>query len=103
MPQISGFAIQEAIIKTVEQAVKAFGLKSLPGSDGEVEVLEDVKEMCKGYKDGTSLEFTATLKCVFDPEKSGDSSSMESNAESDEAGTTTIESSGNEAYVAKEV
>jgi hypothetical protein len=69
MPQIQGFAIQEGIIKTVEQAVKAYGLNSLPGSDGEVNVLEDVKEMCKGYKDGMSLEFTATLNCAMDPSR----------------------------------
>jgi hypothetical protein len=31
--------------------------------------LEDVKEMCKGYKDGTSLEFTATLNCAMDPSR----------------------------------
>eukprot|EP00547_Thalassionema_nitzschioides_P000020 CAMPEP_0194209144 /NCGR_PEP_ID=MMETSP0156-20130528/7370_1 /TAXON_ID=33649 /ORGANISM="Thalassionema nitzschioides, Strain L26-B" /LENGTH=177 /DNA_ID=CAMNT_0038936253 /DNA_START=233 /DNA_END=766 /DNA_ORIENTATION=- len=68
MPQITGFAIQESLIKTVEQAVAAYALKSLPGSDGQVEILEDVEELCKGYKDGTSLEFTATLNCAFDPE-----------------------------------
>ena len=69
MPQIQGFAIQEGIIKTVEQAVKAYGLTSLPGSEGEVNILEDVKEMCKGYKEGTSLEFTATLNCAMDPSR----------------------------------
>ena len=69
MPQIQGFAIQEGIIKTVEQAVKAYGLTSLPGSEGEVNILEDVKEMCKGYKEGMSLEFTATLNCAMDPSR----------------------------------
>lgn len=69
MPQITSFAIQESLIKTVEQAVAAYSLKSLPGSDGQVEILEDVQEFTKGYKDGTPLEFTATLNCVFDPEK----------------------------------
>lgn len=69
MPQIQGFAIQEGIIKTVEQAVKAYGLTSLPGSEGEVNILEDVKEMCKGYKEGMPLEFTATLNCAMDPSR----------------------------------
>jgi hypothetical protein len=69
MPKMNAFAIQEGLIKTIEQAVSAYGLKSLPGSDGEVEVLENVETMCKGYKDGTSLPFTATVKCIFDPEK----------------------------------
>jgi len=69
MPQIQAFSIQEGIIKTIEQAVVAYGLKALSGSDGEVEVLEDVKEMCKGYKDGQALEFTATFKATIDPEK----------------------------------
>lgn len=69
MPQMNSFSIQEALIKTIEQTVSAYGLKSLPGSDGEVEVLEKVEDMCKGYKDNTSLPFTATFNCVFDPEK----------------------------------
>lgn len=67
-PQITNFAIQEAIIKTIEASVEGFGLKSLPGSDGEVEVKEDVSAMAKGYKTGDSLAFTATLRAVFDPE-----------------------------------
>mmetsp|Transcript_38111 Transcript_38111/g.53696 ORF Transcript_38111/g.53696 Transcript_38111/m.53696 type:complete len:228 (+) Transcript_38111:117-800(+) len=69
MPQITGFAVQEAIIKTVESAIDAFGLNSLPGSEGEVNVLEDVKDMTKGYKDGESIKFTATLKCAMEPEE----------------------------------
>jgi hypothetical protein len=69
MPQITLFSIQEAIIKTVQTAVEAYGLKSLPGSDGNVEVLEDVKEMGKGYKVGDSIQFTAKLNACFDPEK----------------------------------
>ena len=49
----------------MEATVAAFGLKSLPGSDGEVQILEDVQQMCKGYNAGDSLPFTATLKCAF--------------------------------------
>eukprot|EP00977_Amphora_coffeiformis_P012012 scaffold2954_cov171-Amphora_coffeaeformis.AAC.14 len=67
-PQITNFAIQEAIIKTVQAAVDAFGLKALEGSDGEVEVKEDVQEMSKGYKTGESLSFTATVNAAYDPE-----------------------------------
>jgi hypothetical protein len=63
MPRNSGiFAIQEGIIKTVEQAVKVYGLTSLPGSEGDVNVLEDVKEMGKGYKEGMSLEFYSDIE-----------------------------------------
>jgi len=67
-PQITQFAIQDSIIRTVESAVDAYGLKSLSGSDGEVTVHEDVSEMSKGYKagDSISLPFTATLNCAFD-------------------------------------
>lgn len=72
MPQITQFALQEAIIKTVEAAVDSFGLKSLAGSDGEVNVNEDVAEMGKGYKDGEGLKFTATLDACYDPEKQKD-------------------------------
>lgn len=49
-PQLTGFAVQEGIIRTCEAAVKAYGLAALKGSDGEVEVKEDVKEISKGYK-----------------------------------------------------
>merc|ERR1712127_144928 len=68
-PQMTMFAIQESIIKTCESSVDAFGLKSLPGSEGPVEVLEDVKQMSNGYKTGETLQFTATFKATFDPEK----------------------------------
>jgi hypothetical protein len=57
--------VQETIIKTVEAAVAAFGVTSISGSDGNVEVNEDVTEMCKGYKEGMSLQFTATLNCAL--------------------------------------
>jgi hypothetical protein len=43
-------------------------LKALPGSDGEVNVKEDTEAMCKGYRLGDSVQFTATLNAVFDPE-----------------------------------
>lgn len=46
----------------------AFGLKDLQGSDGQVEVKEDVKAMSKGYKTGDSLQFTATINAAYDPE-----------------------------------
>ncbi|CAJ1944337.1 unnamed protein product [Cylindrotheca closterium] len=68
MPQIKGFAVQEGIIETVKSAVEAYGLKSLPGSKGEVEVLENVPDMAKAYKVGDDLQFTATFKAVFNPE-----------------------------------
>ena len=67
-PQITNFAVQEAIIKTVQAAVDAFGLKALEGSDGEVEVKEDVQEMSKGYKTGDAISFTATVNAAYDPE-----------------------------------
>lgn len=68
-PQITQFAIQESIIKTVEAMVAAYGLQSLPGSDGQVQVHEDVAEMTKGYKTGTSIPFTATLNAAYDESK----------------------------------
>jgi ABC-type ATPase with predicted acetyltransferase domain len=64
-PQITNFAVQESIVKTVEAAVIAFGITSLAGEDGNVEVNEDVSQMSKGYKEGTSLKFTATLNCAL--------------------------------------
>ena len=67
-PQITQFSLQEAIIKTVQATVDAFGLQALEGSDGEVEVKEDVKEMSNGYKVGDSLTFTATVNAAYDPE-----------------------------------
>ena len=67
-PQITNFSIQEAVIKTVQAAVDAFGIKALEGSDGEVEVKEDVEQMAKGWKQGDSLTFTATINAAYDPE-----------------------------------
>jgi len=69
MPQIRGFAVQEGIIQTCQSVVTAYGLKSIPGSDGEVEVLENIPEIAKSFKLGDSVQFTATFKAVFDPEK----------------------------------
>ena len=68
--QITQFSLQEAIVKTVEAAVEAFGLKSLAGSEGEVNVKEDIEQMAKQYKKiGESVQFTATLNACYDPEK----------------------------------
>jgi len=68
-PQITQFAVQESIIKTVESAVEAYGLVSLKGSDGEVNVFEDVSALAKAYKTGDSIQFTASLNAAYDPEK----------------------------------
>ena len=68
-PQMTLFALQEGIIKTCNAAVSAYGLKSLSGSEGSVEVHEDIKGIAKGYKVGTSVTFTATFQATVDPEK----------------------------------
>lgn len=68
MPQIRGFAVQESIVQTCQSAVDAYGLKSVTGSDGEVEVLEDIPEVAKAYKLGDDLEFTAFFNASEDPE-----------------------------------
>ena len=45
-------------------------MKTLPGSDGEVNVHEDVSAIAKQYKNvGDSIPFTATLNCAYDPDK----------------------------------
>lgn len=64
--QITSFAVQEAIIKTCEESLEAYGLESLPGSAGEVTVNEDIKDICKGYKVGSDVAFTASYKGKFD-------------------------------------
>ncbi|KAL7538198.1 hypothetical protein ACHAXR_008353 [Thalassiosira sp. AJA248-18] len=64
--QITGFAVQEALIKTCEESLEAYGLESLPGSSGEVTVNEDIKDLVKGYKVGTDIAFTATYRGKFD-------------------------------------
>lgn len=71
-PQITQFAVQESIIKTVEAALAAYGLKSLPGSDGQVKVHEEVTAMAKVYKPGNSVSFTATLDAAYDDDKASD-------------------------------
>ena len=84
MSQIRGFAVQEAIIQTVQSAVNAYGLKSISGSDGEVTVLEDIPDIAKLYKLGDDIPFTATFQAVFDPE-------LVSIKETGEAGSTVID------------
>eukprot|EP00980_Cylindrotheca_fusiformis_P013648 scaffold3513_cov102-Cylindrotheca_fusiformis.AAC.9 len=69
MPQIRVFSVQEGIIQTVQSAVDAYGLKSISGSNGEVQVLEDIAEIAKDYKVGDDIQFTATLNAIFDPEQ----------------------------------
>ena len=49
--------------------MNAYGLKSLPGSDGEVKVHEDVASLAKAYKTGDSVQFTATLNASYDEER----------------------------------
>ncbi len=46
--------------------MEAYGLESLPGSDGEVTVHEDIKDLVKGYKLGNDVAFTATYRGKFD-------------------------------------
>lgn len=65
--QIRGFAIQEAIVQTAKSAIDAYGLKSIKGEKGNLEVLEEVADLAKTYKDG-DIQFTATINAVFDPE-----------------------------------
>jgi hypothetical protein len=86
-PQITQFAVQESIIKTVEAAVEAYGLLALKGSDGEVNVHEDVSALAKGYKPGDSIQFTATLNASYNPEKPQPKVSDNTSAEA----TTTID------------
>jgi FKBP-type peptidyl-prolyl cis-trans isomerase (trigger factor) len=75
--QITTFAVQEAIIKTCEESLEAYGLESLPGSAGEVTVNEDIKDICKGYKVGTEIAFTASYKGKFDSAVQAATSSAE--------------------------
>lgn len=46
--------------------MEAYGLESLPGSTGEVTVNEDITDLCKGYKVGSDIQFTANYKGKFD-------------------------------------
>ncbi|KAL3765654.1 hypothetical protein ACHAWO_003518 [Cyclotella atomus] len=66
MPRMTAFAIQEAVIKTCEQSLEAYGLESLQGSAGEVTVHEDMQKISKSYKLGNDIPFTATYKGKFD-------------------------------------
>ena len=81
MPQIRGFAVQESIIRTCQSAVDAYGLKSVSGSDGEVEVLEDIPELAKSYKLGDDIEFTATFNASEDPDVEREEGTIEAEAE----------------------
>jgi len=66
-----------------EASLEAYGLQSLQGSQGEVNVNEDMQEVCKGYKLGNDIPFTATYKGKFDAavqaasEEGNDTAAME--------------------------
>jgi len=90
--------VQESIIKTVEAAVDAHGLLSLKGSDGEVNVHEDVSALAKTYKTGDSIQFTATLNAEYDPEKQQSAASSESNTD----GVVDVTASAEEVVAEKE-
>jgi hypothetical protein len=66
-PQITQFSVQEAIIKTCQSIVESYGLLSLPGTEGEVKVHEDVDTICKKYKIGDTIQFTASINAMYDP------------------------------------
>jgi hypothetical protein len=68
----------------VQAAVDAYGLKSLAGSDGEVNVHEDVEAIAKGYKVGDSIQFTATLNAAYDPGKSKQTTDDTDSSDSEE-------------------
>lgn len=60
-------------MKTVQAAVDSYGLQTLPSSDGEVEVFEDVTAIAKNYKIGgdtknknwDSIKFTARVNAAY--------------------------------------
>ena len=49
--------------------MEGFGLKTLPGSDGEMNVNEDVEAISKGYQLGDNIQFTVNINACFDAEK----------------------------------
>lgn len=65
-PQITLFSVQEAIIKTVQGVMDAYGLAAISGSDGEMNVHEDVEDICKSYKVGDNIQFTASINAAFE-------------------------------------
>mmetsp|Transcript_6902 Transcript_6902/g.7776 ORF Transcript_6902/g.7776 Transcript_6902/m.7776 type:complete len:458 (-) Transcript_6902:12-1385(-) len=68
MPQIRSFAVQEGIITTCKSVLEAYGLQAAKGSDGDVEVLEDIQnKLVKIYKVGDDFHFTATVNAMYDP------------------------------------
>jgi FKBP-type peptidyl-prolyl cis-trans isomerase (trigger factor) len=72
LPQIMQFSVQESIIKTVESALEAYGLESLPGSDGQVTIHENVEAIARQYKTGTGIPFTATLQAAYGTQDNDD-------------------------------
>lgn len=58
--------MQQLSVLLGEASLEAYGLESLPGSEGSVNVSEDIQEICKGYKLGADIPFTATYNGKFD-------------------------------------
>jgi hypothetical protein len=62
MPQMTTFALQEAITNSLEVVVSAYGLKTLSGSEGNIDVKEKVEDIARGWKEGSNVLYTATFK-----------------------------------------
>ncbi|GMH75490.1 hypothetical protein TrLO_g8986 [Triparma laevis f. longispina] len=59
MPKMSTFAIQECITSSLNELLKGHDLEA---KDGKVEVVEDVQEIGKNWKEGDDVHFTAEFE-----------------------------------------
>ncbi|GMH87493.1 hypothetical protein TrST_g13287 [Triparma strigata] len=59
MPKMSTFAIQESITSSLNDLLKGHDLVA---KDGKVEVIEDVQEIGKSWKEGEDVHFTAEFE-----------------------------------------
>lgn len=60
-PQLKSFCVETALNDGIMDAMESAKLTALDGENKKAEILEDVKELTKGFKIGTPLTFTATF------------------------------------------
>ena len=59
MPQMSAFAVQEGVTKSLDELLKAYNIEA---RGGKVEVVEDMEERGRRWKAGEDVVFTASFE-----------------------------------------
>jgi len=65
-------ALQEAITNSLEEVISSYGVRTLSGSEGNIDVKEKVEDIARSWKSG-DVDYTATFKGEPVPVEASDS------------------------------